>query len=181
MSGNTMGFLHKLIRKIASKKQLTPPAPKPKKSLEEIWLLEDPSDLIGELDVYIAIKCEYGEYLSVLSPQEKVFYITQILEMEVNNGGFDQFFFNSSGDLANEVVRAFLEIGAVKTAEICKKAISIFGAEVPTNRDERQDFLDEHEELEEILGECDDAFFAYEEDLDALNYAYVINNKPSFR
>jgi hypothetical protein len=96
-----MGFLHKLFQKIASKKQLTSPAPKPKKSLEEIWLLEDPLDLIGELSVYIDVKCEYGEYLSVLSPQEKVFYITQILEMEVNNGGFDQFFFNSSGDLAN--------------------------------------------------------------------------------
>jgi hypothetical protein len=79
------------------------------------------------------------------------------------------------------VVRAFSEIGAVKTAEICKKAISIFGSEVPTNRDERQDFLGEHEELEEILGECDDAFFAYEEDLNALNYAYVMNSKDSFR
>ena len=177
-----MGFLHKLFQKIAGKKKTIPQSPKPKKTLDEIWLLEDPLDMIGELSVYIAVKCHYGEDLSVLSVPERIFYTTQILEMEVNNGGFGQFFFNSSGDLANEVVHAFTEIGAVKTADICRKAFSVYGEEIPKDRDERQDILEcLNEEQEKFLERCDDAFFDYEENLNELNYAYVMRNKDDFR
>ena len=176
-----MGFLRKLFQKIAGKKKTIPQSPKPKKTLDEIWQLEDPLDMIGELSVYIAVKCHYGEDLSVLSVPERIFYTTQILEMEVNNGGFDQFFFNSSGNLANDVVHAFTEIGAVKTADICRKAVSVYGVEVPADRDERYDILSDNEELEEILEKCDDAFFDYEENLNELNYAYVMRNKDDFR
>jgi len=77
------------------------------------------------------------------------------------------------------------KIGAIKTAEIYKKAISIYGDKVPTDRNEREDILtpdDEKEEerIEEILKECDDAFFEYEDDLVELNYRFIINNKESF-
>ena len=176
-----MGFLHKLFQKIAGKKKTIPQSPKPKKTLDEIWQLEDPVDLIGELAAYIAEKCQYGEDLSVLSAPERLFYTTQILEEEVNNGGFDQFFFNSSGNLANEVVHAFTEIGAVKTADICRKAFSVYGEEVPADRDERQDILELlNEEQEEILERCADVFFDYEENLNELNYAFVMRNKDDF-
>ena len=176
-----MEFLHKLFQKFAGKKNAILKTPTPKKSLEEIWMLDDPLDLIGELSGYIAEKCRYGEALSVLSEPERIFYTTQILEMEVNNGGFDQFFFNSSGNLANEVVHAFTEIGAVKTADICRKAFSVYGEEVPTDRDERQDILELlNEEQEEILERCADVFFDYEENLNELNYAFVMRNKDDF-
>lgn len=176
-----MGFLHRLFRKFSGKKQSVPKTSMPKKTLDEIWQLEDPVDLIGELSGYIAEKCRYGEALSVLSEPERIFYTTQILEMEVNNGGFGQFFFNSSGNLANEVVHAFTEIGAVKTADICRKAFSVYGEEVPKDRDERQDILEcLNEEQEKILERCDDAFFDYEENLNELNYAFVMRNKDNF-
>ena len=35
-------------------------------------------------------------------------------------------------------------------------------------------------ELDEILEECDDAFFAYEDDLNELNYSFVMKNKEQF-
>jgi hypothetical protein len=38
----------------------------------------------------------------------------------------------------------------------------------------------ESDEIIEILEECDSAFFAYEEDLNALNYNFVMNNKEQF-
>ena len=176
-----MGFLHRLFQKFSGKKQSVPKTSMPKKTLDEIWQLEDPSDLIGELSVYIAVKCHYEENLSVLSVPERIFYTTQTLEEEVNNGGFDQFFFNSSGNLANEVVHAFTEIGAVKTADICRKAFSVYGEEVPADRDERQDILELlNEEQEEILERCADVFFDYEENLNELNYAFVMRNKNEF-
>ena len=120
--------------------------------------------------------------MSVLSKEERIFYITQILEMEVNNGGFSQFFYNSSGDFSNELVGAFTAIGANATAAICQKAISAFGRDIPVDRNEREEMLDELEidVIDEILEECDSAFCDYEDDLNQLNYNFVIKNKESF-
>ena len=148
-------------------------------------IMENKNEFVINMYLYIAEKCEYGDAMDSLNEKQRVFYITQALEMEVNNGGFSQFFFNSDGCFANELVSAFEKIGATKTAEICKKAISIYNDSVPTDRDEREAILtpdDEKDEerIEEILNECDDAFFEYEEDLEELNYQFIINNKESF-
>ena len=155
------------------------------KSIDEIWKIEKKENFVVEMAKYIAEKCEYGDNMETLNDEQRVIYITQALEMEVNNGGFAQFFFNSDGCFGNELVFSFEKIGAMKTAELCKKAISIYGDEVPTDRDERENILtpdDEKEEerIEEILSECDDAFFEYEDDLVELNYQFIINNKESF-
>ena len=155
------------------------------KSIDEIWEIEEKENFVVEMDKYIAEKCEYGDSIETLNAEQRILYITQALEMEVNNGGFAQFFFNSDGCLGNEIVSSFEKIGAMKTAEICKKAISIYGDKVPNDRDEREEILtpdDEKEEerIEAILNECDDAFFEYEEDLVELNYQFIINHKESF-
>ena len=179
-----MGFLSKLFKKLLGSKNAPVKATKYEvqaKSLAEIWEIADETNLIVSLGIYIAQKCNYGESMSALSGPERVVHITQSLEMEVNNGGFSQYFFNSSGDLANELVDAYLEIGATKTADICKRAVALFGQSVPADRDERDDFISDNEEFDEILGQCDDAFFEYEEDLNALTYAYVMQHKDSFQ
>ena len=82
----------------------------------------------------ICIKCEYGDAIEKLNEYERTFFATQILEQEVNNGGFSQFFYNSSGEIANEVVEAFTKIGALKTSKICKRAVSVFNGVVPIDR-----------------------------------------------
>lgn len=151
-------------------------------NIKQILEISDPGDMVPALSEYIAIKCDYGDNMAALSGPERVFYITQALEMEVNNGGFSQFFYNSSGDFANELVSAFTTIGALHTVPICEKALSAFGCEIPADRDAREDMLDETDcdAVDEILNECDEAFYAYEDDLDALNYAYVIKHSSSF-
>ena len=149
-------------------------------TMEEIWRIEDTTDFVIALSQHIDEKCQYGDNMSALSEAERVFYITQTLEMEVNNGGFSQYFYNSSGDFANELVHAFTEIGAAKTAEICKKAVSIYDGEVPADRAAREEVFADNEELEAILEECDNGFYAYEEDLDTLNYEYVMRNREAF-
>ena len=153
--------------------------------VNEIWKIEDKEEFVIEMDQYIAEKCNYGDKIENLNEEQRVFYITQSLEMEVNNGGFSQYFFNSSGNFGNEIVASFEKIGAIKTAEICKKAISIFPNDVPTDWGKRQEFLtpdDEKDEerIEEFFNKCDDAFFEYEDDLSELNYQFIINNKESF-
>ena len=50
-------------------------------SMQEIWEIEDEYEFVSELSMHIAEKCDYGSNLDVLSDEEKVFYITQTLEM----------------------------------------------------------------------------------------------------
>ncbi len=149
---------------------------------EHIWCIQDTNEQIIALIDHVAKKCQYGDDMSALSEAERIFYITQTLEMEVNNGGFAQFFYNSSGDFSNELAAAFTQIGAVKTAQICQKAISAFGQEIPTGRAEAVEMLDEWVllEIHDILCECDGQFYAYEEDLNTLNWAFVMKRKADF-
>ena len=55
-----------------------------------------------------------------LSPEEKVFLHVWELEAEVNNGGFEQYFINSSGGHAAKIAESLEAIGAVQAAAIAK-------------------------------------------------------------
>jgi hypothetical protein len=150
--------------------------------MEHIWALTDTTDFVVAMVEHLENKTQYGEDMSVLSEAERIFYITQSLEMEVNNGGFSQFFYNTSGNFSNELVNAFTAIGANATAVICQKAVAAFGRDIPVDKDEREEMLDEleSEEIDEILEECDDAFYEYEDNLTELNYNFVMKNKEFF-
>lgn len=147
-----------------------------------IWDLTDVNEFIIALHTHVAEKCQFGEELSALSGPERVFYVTQMLETEVNNGGFSQFFWNGSGDLSGEVVGAFSAIGAEKTADICQTALSAFDCALPSDREQREALLEQLDcdEIEEVLGNCDERFFRYEEDLNALNHCYILQNRTFF-
>lgn len=150
--------------------------------IHDIWTLENSHDFVIAIYGWICKKCAYGDEMDALSEAERVFYIAQLCESEVNNGGFAQFFFNSSGNFSCELVHAFTEIGAMKTAQICKAALGAFGKELPARLDERQVALDilGSDEVDKILEECDSAFYKYEDDLTSLNYTYIQKNKSSF-
>ena len=108
--------------------------------------------------------------------------IIENLEREINNGGFHQFYWNSSGNHANETIDALTKIGANKTAEIVKKANSEFkNGTVPKDRIERQNELELIEEkAEENWNKCDLEFYEYQDDLTELLIAFVIKNKTDF-
>lgn len=135
----------------------------------------DMYDMVGK-------KCEYGDAMEKLNKHEMIFYIAQEVEAEVNNGGFWQFFYNSSGDLSNQVVAAFQAIGATQIAETCRKAVDAFGGSVPMDREERQELMEQLglEEGNEILCECDEAFYGYADDLVELNYQYIERHREYF-
>ena len=149
---------------------------------EEIWEIANPVNLVVELDMWIAKKCEYGDRMEALSEAERIFYVNNSLEMEVNNGGFAQFFFNSSGAFAAEVEQSLRAIGADATADICKKAVEAFGQPLPLDQLERDKLLEEifTDEIAEILDGCDETFFQYQDDLAALNYQFVMEHRDQF-
>ncbi len=147
-----------------------------------IWEIENPTQFVIEMDKLISEKCAFGEKMEALNEDERLFYISQEVEREVNNGGFDQFFFNSSGDFSNEIVEVFKTIGAEARAEICQRAVDVFGGKVSVDSFERQDLMEELDEdkIDEIWSDCDSDYYACEDDLDSLIYTFVIEHKAAF-
>ena len=140
----------------------------------------DATTTVIELDNYLAQLCEYGERLENLSAAQRVFYLNQNLEREVNNGGFHQYFFNSSGDHADESVLALGAIGALNTAELLREAIGKFpDGKVPEDQDERQVLMLDAIPIS-IFGGLDEKFFAYEDPLTDLNFEWIRKNAGEF-
>lgn len=113
---------------------------------------------------------------------QKIFSAIWAVESEVNNGGFAQYFLNSSAESASFVVEALETIGAPKTASICQRAIATaFPSELPPTveaiRSSAADFPDEILKQLDIL---DEGFFAYPHNLTDLLFAYVSRHPEEF-
>jgi hypothetical protein len=74
------------------------------------------------------------EIVKAWSPGLRMLYATQVVDDEVSNGGFNQFFFNSSGQFAEEAVEGFQLIGASARADIVARAIQQFFKDAPALR-----------------------------------------------
>jgi hypothetical protein len=70
------------------------------------------------------------EVFDGLSPGFRAVFSTWILEGEVNNGGFNQFFWNSSGEYAADAAAGFDLIGAPAYARLMRRAIAIRDADL---------------------------------------------------
>lgn len=67
--------------------------------------------------------------ISNMSLGFQMIYSTWLLESEINNGGFNQFFINSSGKFAEMASESLKLLGAIDFYSILQKAIEIFEAE----------------------------------------------------
>lgn len=150
--------------------------------LDSVLKIERRDMIVMEIDSYLNEKSEYGEKIEKLNSSQQMFLFVENLEREINNGGFNQFYFNSSGDFSQETINALLVIGAKKTAKIVNKANSEFqNGNVPKDRTERQSELERIEEkAEDNWNKCDSEFYEYQDDLTELLIAFVIRNKTDF-
>ena len=108
-------------------------------------------------------------------------------QKEVRNGGFEQFFWNSTGGLWRDALEGFLRIGGGAYAELLGKALAVFpDGEPPLSRDERCSLLEayEEEDLEAIFDPLESAFYGLldqeETDLERLRAAFVRANPGEF-
>lgn len=60
-----------------------------------------------------------------LSHEDQVFYWIWILQGEVDNGGFAQYMFNSTGDDALAATAALREVGAEHLADVCDRFFAL--------------------------------------------------------
>jgi hypothetical protein len=117
-----------------------------------------------------------------LTEAEQTVYCLDALEREVNNGGFEQFFFNSSGDTALETVAALERLGAAHTAGLVRRAVSVFPPGRPAaDRDEREKQLAAlPENTRDAWRALDEAFLEYRDNLVALERKYVVAHRHDF-
>jgi hypothetical protein len=153
-----------------------------KTSLEDIWKILDHNRQIIALDNYISDKCGYGSDLSKLTYSEKIFFLCQELEREVNNGGFHQFFFNSSGGRCQETPNALRQIGAPHTASIVAQAMALFEHSLPADMQKRREYLEGvcSDAIMQSLEQLDNEFFAYKENLTEIHYRFVTEHRAEF-
>jgi hypothetical protein len=103
-----------------------------------------------------------------MDPQD-IAALIQALEDEVNNGGFHQFSYNSAGDNTRETIQAIEAVGAVRMADIVKRAAAKFPGEMPPkDRFVRQDALLENFPDAAAFRELDEEFYDYPDDLSGL-------------
>lgn len=146
--------------------------------IDDILAIGDETKIIVTLIEPISKKFNRVGFDNLTEP-EKVFYCVYWLEGEVNNGGFNQYFFNSAGDFAQETVVALRKIGAHYTADILLQSFSVFPKNSPIrDRYKRQKVLLKiGEEKEEFLNELDEKFFAYTDPIGSLLIEYIKKQK----
>ncbi len=134
----------------------------------DIWEQED-RIIQYHISNALCEKSNYGEEFSKLNEYEKVFLVMDKLDMEVNNGGFDQFFHNTDGHYNDILVSSAEAIKAYDIAKICRKALAIYAEHA------------EEDSVIEELNPCDDAFYASEDSITGLSVQYAKENKEQFR
>lgn len=123
-----------------------------------------------------AFECACSRYsgrdFDHLDEVDKILVTIWSLEGDVNNGGFNQYYFNSSGNLAFYAPAVLHRIGAHRMEKFTDDANKLFGLKGPArNRDEREAQLlaiapngNESDPWEKVTR----AFQAYPDDISAL-------------
>jgi hypothetical protein len=105
---------------------------------------------------------------------------TWMVDAEVNNGGFNQYFWNSSGAFAEEAVDGFVFFGATELAALMREAIALAHSEAnQRGRFKRENTLEAFSESYKHtkLGELDQRYYKLAENFGKLRIN-VIRERP---
>lgn len=136
--------------------------------IEPVW---------DKVSIYDGV-AEYEAALSGFSFQQRLVLAILWYRTEVNNGGHDQFFDNSTGIVWPDAVDGFEAIGMPQAATIIGEAVSRLGTE-SRFREMRQSALEDHQPDFEDL---DNAFFKLDSTgaIDERALAYVREHAGAF-
>ncbi|MEO0895343.1 MAG: DMP19 family protein [Bacteroidota bacterium] len=151
--------------------------------LDQILRLEDETEIVIQIGQALWEKADGDDQLGPLNEFEKNVLYIEMLEGQVNNGGFEQYFFNNSGAYAHETLRALQAIKAPKVAALLQQAIKAFPTTpIPKDVEKRREFMDElPQEIKDIWNNIDEAFYTYPENLTELVISYVRKNAKEFQ
>ena len=123
---------------------------------------------------------DYENDLNRFTEPQKYLHAMVWYKAEIDNGGHDQFFFNSTGIVWKNALDGFRKIGFDSAAEILQEAVSLLGGSPAYDRKERQEQLDSLSDDEcELLGDLDDRFYDIS-DFDDVILRFITENKEDF-
>lgn len=88
-------------------------------------------------DVFLKLINRASRHPERMSEAEWVIFRVWMLMGEVSNGGFDQYFSNSSGNHAARTVEALKAIGDTKGVAVLRKAMAVFPDPPSVDREQR--------------------------------------------
>ncbi len=114
--------------------------------------------------------------LAALPAGTRALYLTWVVESEVNNGGFNQYFWNTNGQYTHEVVGAFEFFGATEHAKLMQQAVDMYYKEqghTPNRKQQRtaDGFARSYERTK--LNVLDDRFYTIQENLSVKRIARI--------
>ena len=148
-------------------------------STEIALLLNSDLEKIIRIGEIIGKKITERDVFTDLNDYEKTFIYIDIFENHTTNGGFEEFFWNSSGQFSHEILEAYEAIGATKTATLIYNAFTAFG-EIPIPKDNafrKKILIDLKSEAWDVL---DQAFYKSKEDIVPLILNFVTRNSAYF-
>ncbi|MFO0972931.1 MAG: DUF4375 domain-containing protein [Phycisphaerae bacterium] len=116
-----------------------------------------------------------------LTTEEVTVLAIEGLEREVNNGGYHQFFVNSSVQYAPAIVTALRRIGCPKVAAITEDAIAALRLPLLSVAEIEAVICDDDESRDEVLGACDRQFLEYPEPIADRLFAFIKANRSTIR
>ena len=156
-----------------------------------IEILDDTPDheLIQTVFDNIETNFEVGEQFTIekiekLSLGKQAIFSIWMLQAEVNNGGFNQFYYNSTGQFANMAKDGLELIGALKYAKLVEQSNSTFSTikdELATNeKNSAEGFSKSYQG--NPLNKLDDQFYILGkiENLDSIQIQYIRTNMGGF-
>jgi hypothetical protein len=126
------------------------------------------------------------EYETVMNwnKSRQAIYMVWLLEGEVNNGGYNQFYFNSSGQFYKHLPEMLKLVGAMKFAELTQRANNTFEKENPKITKHQDGTIEGFSKSydDNPLNIFDDEFYKlYEkENLQEIQIEYIRTHKAEF-
>ena len=116
-----------------------------------------------------------------LTEEETIVLAVEALEREVNNGGYHQFFVNSSKEFAPVIVDALERIGCTNTAAITKDAMDILEVKDLTASAIDRSIHELNTERRMELSHCDQCYYANAEPIAERLFAFIKANKSGIQ
>jgi hypothetical protein len=123
-------------------------------------LQKDPDQSLWIAMVDRVFASEGGPHLENLSYPCQVLYLVELVDREVNNGGFEQFFYNAAGAFTAEAKEAIAELKLENLLSLLNQACSHFpDGVVPKDQYLRRTLLSEAlEKNENVFSAIDDSY-----------------------
>lgn len=119
--------------------------------------------VLGGLQWCIQAKARATGGEDKLTDEERVFLAVLTLVSEVNNGGYRQFFWNSSRRFTPIIIDSLRRINCERTAELTERAIATLGLSKLTVDALTEEMQQEHPERNAKLDALDNEFYSFDE------------------